>query len=184
MSAIFYLPFRKVKHWSWESYWIVGGVFSWIIVPWIIAWLAVPNLLTTLWPKLPQKAFSGVSSSACCGELVARLLASPFVISVSHLARRWHSAIAPHLGRCCRQLFDGEFAGVIRTTSGLVVMGGVAVCLLGIVISGLAGIAKERELPEQAKQASHQGVQVQKRRLGGDVLRHHERLHVLWLRGG
>ena len=26
MSAIFYLPYRKVKHWSWESYWIVGGV--------------------------------------------------------------------------------------------------------------------------------------------------------------
>ncbi len=48
MSAIFYLPYRRVKHWSWESYWIVGGVFSWIVAPWLIASLAVPNLLTTL----------------------------------------------------------------------------------------------------------------------------------------
>src|SRR5206468_5226743 len=48
MSAIFYLPYRKVKHWAWESYWIVGGIFSWIVAPWIIALVAVPNLLTTL----------------------------------------------------------------------------------------------------------------------------------------
>src|SRR5206468_6678191 len=50
--------------------------------------------------------------------------------------------------------FDGEFIGVIKTTSGLVVMGGVVVCLLGIVISGFAGVAKEREVPEKEKTAS------------------------------
>src|SRR5437016_5661372 len=55
MSAIFYLPYRRVKHWSWESYWIVGGVFSWIVAPWIIAFLAVPNLLTTL-SRAPGKS--------------------------------------------------------------------------------------------------------------------------------
>src|SRR2546423_15240030 len=54
MSAIFYLPYRKVKHWSWESYWIVGGVFSWIIAPWLIGFVAVPNLLTTL-SQAPSK---------------------------------------------------------------------------------------------------------------------------------
>src|SRR6185295_18364023 len=48
MSAIFYLPYRKVRHWAWESYWLAGGVFSWIVAPWIIALLAMPNLLRTL----------------------------------------------------------------------------------------------------------------------------------------
>src|SRR5262245_38852081 len=48
MSAIFYLPYRRVKGWSWESYWLVGGVFSWIVAPWVIASLAVPNLTTIL----------------------------------------------------------------------------------------------------------------------------------------
>src|SRR3954454_3696231 len=48
-------------------------------------------------------------------------------------------------------IFSGQFAGVIQTGPGLVVMGGVVVCLLGIVVSGLAGIAKERELPEKDK---------------------------------
>src|SRR3954447_12922595 len=48
MSAIFYLPYRKVKHWAWESYWIAGGIFSWIVAPWTVALIAVPNLTTTL----------------------------------------------------------------------------------------------------------------------------------------
>ena len=36
-SGSFYLPFRKVQKWSWESYWLTGGFFSWIIAPWVIA---------------------------------------------------------------------------------------------------------------------------------------------------
>jgi L-rhamnose-H+ transport protein len=51
-------------------------------------------------------------------------------------------------------IFGGEFVSVIKSTAGLVVMGGVGVCLLGIVISGLAGVAKENEVPEKDKQAS------------------------------
>ncbi len=153
MSAIFYLPYRKVKHWSWESYWIVGGVFSWIMVPWIIAFLAVPNLLTTL-SNAPAKSlfwsyFFGVLWGV--GGLT-------FGLTVRYLGFALGTAMA--LGYCAvfgtllPPIFNGEFAGVIKTTSGLVVMGGVAVCLLGIVISGFAGIAKERELPEQEKKAA------------------------------
>jgi L-rhamnose-H+ transport protein len=51
-------------------------------------------------------------------------------------------------------IFSGEFVSVIKSTAGLVVMAGVGVCLLGIVISGLAGVAKEKEVPDKDKQAS------------------------------
>ena len=37
------MPFNKVKKWAWESYWIVGGLFSWLIVPPVAAYLTVPN---------------------------------------------------------------------------------------------------------------------------------------------
>src|SRR5438093_8368461 len=53
-------------------------------------------------------------------------------------------------------MFNGEFGDVIKSPSGLIVLGGVAVCLLGIVISGVAGMGKERELPDQEKKASVQ----------------------------
>ena len=42
-SGSFYVPFKKVKGWSWESYWIIGGLFSWLIIPPIAAWLTIPN---------------------------------------------------------------------------------------------------------------------------------------------
>ena len=35
-SGSFYVPYRKVKRWSWETYWLVGGIFSWIIAPWLL----------------------------------------------------------------------------------------------------------------------------------------------------
>ena len=42
-SGSFYMPYNKVKGWAWESYWIVGGLFSWLIVPPIAAYLTVPG---------------------------------------------------------------------------------------------------------------------------------------------
>ncbi|MGB7613580.1 MAG: L-rhamnose/proton symporter RhaT, partial [Candidatus Acidiferrum sp.] len=47
-SASFYVPYRGVKRWSWETYWLVGGFFSWIIAPWILASLLTRDLLHVL----------------------------------------------------------------------------------------------------------------------------------------
>ena len=38
-----YVPINKIKEWSWESYWIVQGVFAWLILPFLGALLAVPE---------------------------------------------------------------------------------------------------------------------------------------------
>src|SRR5580693_6008529 len=47
-SASFYIPYRGVKKWSWETYWLVGGFFSWIIAPMTLASLLVPELWATI----------------------------------------------------------------------------------------------------------------------------------------
>ena len=47
-AASFYIPYRGVRRWSWETYWLVGGIFSWIVAPWLSAWLLVPDLRATL----------------------------------------------------------------------------------------------------------------------------------------
>ncbi|MCF0159310.1 MAG: rhamnose/proton symporter RhaT, partial [Bacteroidaceae bacterium] len=38
-----YVPINRIKDWSWESYWIVQGVFAWLILPFLGALLAVPD---------------------------------------------------------------------------------------------------------------------------------------------
>ena len=43
-AASFYIPYRAVRRWSWETYWLVGGFFSWIVAPSLIGALLVPDL--------------------------------------------------------------------------------------------------------------------------------------------
>src|ERR1700744_1045746 len=42
-SGSFYMPYKRVRGWHWESYWIIGGLFSWLIVPPLAAWLTIPG---------------------------------------------------------------------------------------------------------------------------------------------
>ena len=58
-SASFYVPYRGVKRWSWEIYWLTGGIFSWILAPWFFASVQTNDLVgvlsatpspTLLWP--------------------------------------------------------------------------------------------------------------------------------------
>ena len=44
-SGSFYIPYKKVKGWAWESYWIVGGIFSWLLAPLVAAYLTVPDFM-------------------------------------------------------------------------------------------------------------------------------------------
>jgi L-rhamnose-H+ transport protein len=153
MSAIFYLPYRRVRFWAWESYWLVGGVFSWLVAPWIIASLAVPNLVTTLSHVPLRSAWLSFMFGMLWG-----IGGAMFGLTVRYLGFALGTAMA--LGYCAAfgtllpPIVSGEFVAVIQTTSGLVVMGGVVVCLLGIAISGLAGVAKEGEVPDKDKQAA------------------------------
>jgi len=152
-SAVFYLPYRKVKHWAWESYWLAGGIFSWIIAPWVIASLAVPDLLNVLRHAPLKSAFWSYFFGALWG--VGGL---SFGLTVRYLGLALGTSMA--LGYCAAfgtllpPIFSGQITEVIRTTSGMIVMAGVAVCMFGIAISGLAGISKERELPETEKKAA------------------------------
>ena len=47
-SGSFYVPYRGVRRWSWETYWLVGGFFSWLIAPWFLASLLTRDLLHVL----------------------------------------------------------------------------------------------------------------------------------------
>src|SRR5476649_1336667 len=43
-SGSFYVPYKGVKKWSWETYWLVGGFFSWIICPSLFAYFMTNDL--------------------------------------------------------------------------------------------------------------------------------------------
>ena len=152
-AGSFYLPFRKVRNWAWESYWLVNGVFSWVIMPWLIAVLTVPHLLSLL----RQAPLGSVIWSYVFGVLWG-IGGLTFGLSMRYLGMSLGYAIA--LGFCAAfgtiipPIFSGSFGDLIANISGLTILAGVVVCLLGIAVCGWAGISKERELSTEQKRAA------------------------------
>ena len=70
-SGSFYVPFRGVKSWSWETYWLVGGFFSWIIAPWLLAGIMTNDIVAVLQGNARVEADIAVAtSSAYSGDSV------------------------------------------------------------------------------------------------------------------
>jgi L-rhamnose-H+ transport protein len=144
-SATNFIPFRRIRRWSWEIYWIVQGVAAWLIAPLLIASIFVPDLFLILHTSPPRALFFAVLWGACWG--VGGLT---FGLSVRYLGIALGYAIS--LGLCTAfgtiipPIYSGAIHGILRDPSGRIVLLGVAVCLLAVVVNGLAGYSKEREV--------------------------------------
>ena len=150
-SGSFYVPFRKVRHWAWETYWLVGGFFSWIIAPWILA-----SLMTNdLWSVLHESPKSSLVWAYVFGALWG-FGGLTFGLTMRYLGMSLGMAVAlgytAAFGTLVPPIFRGQFRSVVlETRSGLIILTGVGVCLLGIALAGLAGMLKEREMSEEEK---------------------------------
>jgi L-rhamnose-H+ transport protein len=152
-SASFYIPYRGVRKWAWETYWLVGGFFSWIIAPWLFALLMTRDLFGVLGATPASTLFWTYFFGVLWGTG-----GLTFGLTMRYLGISLGMAVA--LGYCAAfgtlmpPIFAGEFAAkVLGTTSGLVILSGVGVCLAGIGVSGLAGMTKEREMSDDQKRA-------------------------------
>jgi L-rhamnose-H+ transport protein len=152
-SASFYVPYRGVKRWSWETYWLAGGFFSWIIAPWILASFLTRDLLQVLSETPGSTIFWAVFFGLLWG--VGGLT---FGLTMRFLGLSLGMAVV--LGLCAAfgtlmpPLFAGVFATqVLGTLSGRIILAGVFVCLLGIAAAGVAGILKERRMSPEQKTA-------------------------------
>jgi L-rhamnose-H+ transport protein len=153
-SGSFYVPYKGVKHWAWETFWLAGGFFSWIIAPWILAALLTKDLVAVLHQAPASALFWAFFFGLLWG--VGGLT---FGLTMRYLGLSLGMAIV--LGLCAAfgtlmpPIFRGEFmTEVVGTTSGRVILFGIFVCLAGITAAGFAGISKERVMsPEQQKAA-------------------------------
>ena len=153
-----YVPINKIKDWSWESYWIVQGVFAWLLLPLLGAFLAVPEghclceLITetpsfNLWMTILFGVLWGV------GGLT-------FGLSMRYLGVALGQSIA--LGTCAGlgtimgpvllNVFFPELNALDSLTFAVIL--GVVVTLVGIAVIGVAGSMKAASLSEDEKKAA------------------------------
>jgi len=143
-----------VRHWSWEIFWSVGGLFSWIIAPWIIASLRTNDLLGVLSATPGDVWFWCTLFGALWG-----LGGLTFGLAMRYLGLSLGMAIALGLtaafGTLMPPLFSGELLStLIWSFHGQIILLGLVVCLTGIAVIGRAGRSKERDLSPEAQRAA------------------------------
>lgn len=149
-AGSFYAPCKKVKGWSWETYWLVLGIFAWIIAPIVMAFALTPGFVEIIRGVPPKVVFWSYFFGVLWGiggltfGLTMRYLGISLGVSVA-------LGFCAVFGTLVPPVFAGEFMGLVKTASGLVTLAGVAVCLLGIAICGKAGMMKERDLSAEEK---------------------------------
>ena len=152
-SGSFYVPYRWVRRWSWETYWLAGGVFSWIFAPWIVGWAMTKDLPAVLLQAPPSTLFWTFFFGLMWG--VGGLT---FGLTMRYLGLSLGMAVV--LGLCAAfgtlmpPIFRGQFmTQVVGTSSGRVILLGILVCLVGIAAAGFAGIFKERAMSTEEQKA-------------------------------
>jgi len=155
-SGSFYVPYRGVKRWSWETYWLVGGIFSWIIAPWVVALFLTRHLLAVL-----SSASGGTLFWCFFFGLLWGVGGLTFGLTMRYLGLSLGMAIVMGLcaafGTLMPPIFSGTFVSqVLDTRPGRVILLGIGVCLAGIAIAGLAGVYKERAMPPEAQKSAIQ----------------------------
>jgi L-rhamnose-H+ transport protein len=152
-SGSFYIPFKKVKGWHWESYWIIGGLFSWLIVPPLAAWLTIPGF----WEIINETGFSTLALTYMFGVLWG-IGGLTYGLGVRYLGVSLGSSII--LGLCMvfgalipAIFYDfspvqgkDTFSMMVNSAWGKTVLAGLALCVVGIIICARAGTLKEKQL--------------------------------------
>ena len=150
-SGSFYVPFRGVRRWSWEVYWLVAGVFSWLIAPWFFALLNTKDVMAVLRDSpVPTLGYTYLFG------MLWGMGGLTFGLTMRYLGMSLGMAVA--LGYCTvfgtliPPLFKGEFTEkLIEPESGRYVLAGLVVCVVGIAVTALAGKAKESGMSEEEK---------------------------------
>lgn len=162
-SGSFYLPYKKVKGWSWESYWIVGGIFSWLIVPPLAAYLTIPGFADII-----RNSSSAIISLTFLMGVLWGIGGLTYGLGVRYLGMSLGNSVVlgfcSALGALMPAIFydfypvEGKtsFTQMLATHGGTLVLVGVAVCLFGIFLCGRAGMLKEREISDAVKKESVQ----------------------------
>ncbi len=147
-SATNFVPFRGIKRWSWEIFWIIQGIAAWLIAPMTLALLLVPNLFRVLHAAPPASM-----GYACFWGVMWGIGGLTFGLSIRYLGIALGYAIA--LGFCTAfgtlmpPIFSGQMSSILHEASGQVILAGVGVCMVAIAVSGLAGYSKEHEISSE-----------------------------------
>lgn len=142
-----YVPIRCVRAWSWENFWMVQGIFAWLVFPFAGALLSIPEGVSLISVLSSGGAWKSVMYGFLWG-----IGGLTFGLSMRYLGVALGQSIA--LGTCSAfgTLLPALFAGTdLLHGDGLYLLLGVAITVAGIAVIGYAGSLKSRNMSDEAK---------------------------------
>ena len=149
-GAVFPLPFNKVRQWAWESYWLVYAIVGLVVVPWVLALATSSNVVSVLRQAPGNELGFCVACGAMWGVggltwgLMIRYLGVGLGLAIG-------CGLCSAAGTLIPPILKGDINNLYGTAAANASLAGVAVSLVGIILVGMAGMSKERELPEEEK---------------------------------
>lgn len=150
-AGSFYMPYKKVAGWKWESYWITGGFFSWLIAPFVALWLTFPEFSALLFSNKTVLGYTIVFGVLWgIGGLTYGLGMRYLGMSLGNSVILGFSSAFGSLLPAIYYNFNPQegktsLTDMLNSTGGQVILLGIAICLVGIAISGKAGVMKEKD---------------------------------------
>ena len=145
-----YVPIKKIKQWSWESFWLIQGIFAWLVFPLLGALLAIPD-----GSSLNELLHAGGAGKAIIYGVLWGVGGLTFGLSMRYLGIAMGQSIA--LGTCSAfgTLLPAVFGDMnLLRGPGLSLLIGVCVTLAGIAIIGYAGSLRSRNMTEEERKAA------------------------------
>ena len=140
-----YVPFQKVKKWSWGSYWLVQSFIAWIVMPILIGWITVPHFFEILLHSPKDVLWGAFLLGAVYG-----FGGMSFGLSIKHIGYSLTYTIAigisAVLGTVVPLLVYGGLIEYFTAPGGMVVLFGMVMAVIGVGLSGWAGFLKEKDL--------------------------------------
>lgn len=144
-AALCYAPHRGVRQWSWTTYWVVQAAACWLVLPWIFAWLTIPDLAAVLHEAPGSAMFKSYALGVFYG-----VGGIAFGLAIRYIGYSLTYAIAIGVscvvGTLVPPLLAGQLGATLGQRAGLFVVTGVLLGATAMLATGWAGFRKEHEL--------------------------------------
>ena len=156
-SGSWYMPYNWVKKWRWEIYWITGGIFSWLLMPFLAVILTIPE-----WQEILHSTNGVVIRNTFIMGLLWGVGGLTYGLAIRYLGMSLGNSVLLGITSVVGSLGlpvlrdipgigdlipDGlAFTDLFGSTGGRIVLLGIAILLAGIILSGRAGIRKDNDL--------------------------------------
>lgn len=149
-AALCYTPQKKVVNWSWQTYWLAQAFICWFVLPVLVAWITIPDLVTVLqlaptdamWKSFILGMAYGVGGTAFGLAIKYMGFSLTYAISIG---------ISCVIGTLLPPLVKGELISVFEQQGAEWIIMGMVLGVIGIAVCGIAGRFKELDLLVKTK---------------------------------